>query len=96
MKKDSISTCSRCGKPTKVVKTWIEVIETRAGESKLTHTQLACTDDQCERDFEKKTAEEIRKREALKMRNEAYASKKNAEKQSAPGTAASEKKKQLR
>lgn len=76
---DSISTCSRCGSPNYVVKTWIETIETRSGKSKLTHSQLACTNKECQKNFEIKRTEEIKKREEIKMKNEAYAAKKKAD-----------------
>ncbi len=87
----NIQTCARCNHPNIIIKSWIEIIETRAGKSKLTHTQLACSDEKCEEEFVQKTAEEIRKRENMKLRNEAYANKKTAERNSL-GTLASEKK----
>lgn len=88
---NNLNFCSRCGNPTKITKSWIEIIETRSGKSKLTHTQLACTDEKCEKEFIEKSAEEVKKREAMRMRNEVYASKKISEKKSL-GTIASEKK----
>ncbi len=70
--------CSRCRSPRKVAKTWIEMIETRAGKSKLTHTQIVCSNKECQKEFERKLAEEIRRKEEMKMKNESYAAKKRA------------------
>jgi len=70
------SICTRCGSPEKIAKTWVEIIETRTSKSKLTHTQLACTNKDCQKKFEVKLSEEIKRREDMKMKNEAYAAKK--------------------
>jgi len=89
--------CTRCNKPNIIVKTWVETIETRSGKSKLTHTQLACSDKDCQKEFERKLAEEIKKREDMKMRNEAYAAKRrDAAEQLEAGKTPTEKKITLR
>ncbi len=75
MKSTISSLCVRCKKPEKVAKTWVEVIETRIGKSKLIHSQIVCSDKQCQKEFEENLAEDIRKKEELKMKNEIYAKK---------------------
>lgn len=79
MKETISSLCARCGKPEKIAKTWVEVIETRIGKSKLVHTQISCSDKECQKRFEENLAEDIRKKEELKMRNEIYAKKRKEE-----------------
>lgn len=64
--------CSRCGSPQKITKTWVETIQTFDGTSKLTFSQIACTNKECQETFDKKMAEERRKKEELKSKNEAY------------------------
>ena len=82
--KNNISTmCARCGKPEKVAKTWVETIETRIGKSKLVHTQISCSDKECQKRFEENLAEDIRKKEELKMKNEIYAKKRKEEAEAA-------------
>lgn len=83
MKNSISSLCARCKKPEKIAKTWVEVIETRVGKSKLTHTQIVCTDKECQKKFEFNLAEDIRKKEELKMKNELYAKKRKEEAEAA-------------
>lgn len=71
--------CARCNNPKIIKKSWVEIIKTSAGKSELIHTQLGCSDKECEKEFMKKTAEEVKKRELMKLRNESYAAKKAAE-----------------
>lgn len=79
MKNTLTSLCARCKKPERVAKTWVEIVETRMGKSKLVHTQIACSDKKCQKEFEDNLAEDIRKKEELKMRNEMYAKKRKEE-----------------
>lgn len=70
---EPIEYCGRCGSPQKITKTWIENIKTfDGGTSKLTFSQIACTNKECQVAFDKKMAEERRKKEEMKAKNEAY------------------------
>lgn len=79
MKQTLTTTCARCGKPEIIAKTWVELIETKIGKSKLTHTQISCSDKQCQKMFDENREMDVRKKEELKMRNEAYAKKRKEE-----------------
>lgn len=79
MKQTLTTTCARCGKPEIIAKTWVELIETKIGKSKLTHTQIACSDKECQKLFEENRAMDVKKKEELKMRNETYAKKRKEE-----------------
>jgi len=81
--KDATTFCIRCKKPEKIAKTWVEVIETRAGKSKLIHSTIVCSDKECQKTFEENLASDIRKKEELKMRNEIYAKKRKEEAEAA-------------
>ncbi len=71
--------CPRCGNPQKITKTWVETLKTfDGGTSKLTFSQIACTNQECQDAFDKKMKEERRKKEELKSKNEAYAKNKAA------------------
>jgi len=79
MKITSDLICSRCGGPAKISKTWVEMLETRAGPSKLTYSQIVCLDKKCLAEFNKKLAEDRRKKDELKLRAEEYAKNKKDE-----------------
>lgn len=81
MKQTLTTFCSRCGKSEIIAKTWIEMIDTKIGKSKLTHTQIACSDKDCQKLFEESRELDLKKKEELKMRNETYAKKRREETQ---------------
>lgn len=62
--------CTRCGSPRIVTKTWIETIKTFNGDTKLTFSQMECTNKECQEKFDKNLIEENKKRDALKAKKE--------------------------
>lgn len=63
------SPCDRCGSPKMIGKTWKENIETFNGKSTIEHTQILCSNKECQKDYDKKLIEDAKKREALKAGN---------------------------
>lgn len=59
--------CDRCGSKRKVSKTWTEKIQTANGTTVLHHTQIICTNKECQAKFDKIFADESQKREKLKQ-----------------------------
>ncbi len=58
--------CDRCGAKRKVSKTWIEEIKNDHGVMILRHTQVICTNKECQSAFEKTILADIEKREKIK------------------------------
>lgn len=59
--------CDRCGSRRRVSKTWIEEIKNDHGSMILRHTQIICTNRQCQLAFEKTILDDIEKREKIKQ-----------------------------
>lgn len=59
--------CDRCGAKRKVAKTWTEKIKNTGGFMTLQHTQLICTNKECQAAFDKIIADDAQKREKLKL-----------------------------
>lgn len=59
--------CIRCGSKRKVSKTWTEKIKNDHGFMTLYHTQIICTNKDCQKEFDKNLKEETLKREKLKQ-----------------------------
>jgi hypothetical protein len=59
--------CERCNSKRKVSKTWTEKIKNDHGQMILYHSQIICTNKECQKEFEKNMNEEILKREKLKQ-----------------------------
>jgi len=59
--------CDRCGSRRRVSKTWTEKIKNTNGFMVLRHTQIVCTNKECQSAFEKIMLEDIQKREKLKL-----------------------------
>lgn len=58
--------CERCGRKKIISKTWSETITTFNGKSIIEHSQIACSDNICQKAFDAKLLEEAKKREILK------------------------------
>ena len=59
--------CDRCNSKRKVSKTWIEEIKNDHGVMVLRHTQIICTNKECQSAFEKIILEDVKKREKLRQ-----------------------------
>ena len=59
--------CDRCGSKRKVAKTWIEEIKNDHGSMILRHTDIICTNKECQKAFEKIILEDQKKRDKLKQ-----------------------------
>lgn len=59
--------CDRCNSKRRVAKTWIEEIKNDHGVMVLRHTQIICTNKECQAAFEKTILADIEKREKLKI-----------------------------
>lgn len=59
--------CVRCNSKRKVSKFWIEKIKNDNGFMILEHTQIVCTNRQCQLAFEKVMLEDIQKREKIRL-----------------------------
>lgn len=75
MTKQSISPsfeeiCTRCGSPRIISETWEETRETYGGTSSVLVSQITCSNKQCQEDFDKNRAVEIKKRDELRARRE--------------------------
>ena len=45
----SVVHCSRCGKASILVKSWVEKLDTRQGTSEIIHEQYQCADKDCQK-----------------------------------------------
>ncbi len=59
--------CERCGSKRKVSKKWTEKIENSGGFMVLEHTQIICTNKECQAEFDKLVLADEAKREKLKQ-----------------------------
>ena len=59
--------CDRCGSKRRISKTWIEEIKNDHGSMILRHTQIICTNKECQSAFEKVILADIEKREKIKQ-----------------------------
>ncbi|MBI2621079.1 MAG: hypothetical protein HYW63_00340 [Candidatus Levybacteria bacterium] len=59
--------CERCNSKRKISKTWIEKIQNPNGFMILYHSQIVCTNRECQEEFEKTLLEETLKREKLRQ-----------------------------
>ncbi len=81
--------CERCNSRRKVVKTWTEKIKNDHGFMTLHHSQIVCTNKECQAEFEKVMNEDIAKREKLKLARTEDAAKRLAVKSNSnPNTTA--------
>lgn len=62
--------CNRCGSKKRISKTWRETLQTFSGTSILEMSQIVCTNEECQKLFEINRAEEIVKRNAMKLKKE--------------------------
>jgi hypothetical protein len=69
--------CDRCGSKRKETKKWTEKIKTENSLSIIEHSQIICTNKNCQAEFEKHLIIETQKREAMRLVREEN-SKKNA------------------
>lgn len=67
LSKDTL--CGRCNSKRIVSKTWVEKITTDWGTTVLNHSQLVCTNAECQKEFDRALMEEIKKREKAKAKN---------------------------
>lgn len=75
MNKPTPTPCPRCGSKQVISKTWIETIETYAGPTKVTFSQITCTNEECQIEFDKQRAEEKKKKAAIQKQREANEAK---------------------
>ena len=67
----SDESCSRCGSPKKISKTWNETIEMWSGAtSKVEISQIVCTNVECQAKFDKNRAEEVKRNDERKQKKE--------------------------
>ena len=59
--------CDRCNSKRVVAKTWIEKIKNDSGFMTPRHSQIICTNKECQKAFEKTILADIEKREKLKQ-----------------------------
>lgn len=79
MNTPSPAPCPRCGGEQIISKTWVETIQTYAGPSEITFSQITCMNAACQEAFDKARSEEKKKKEAIqKQRDENQAKRKAA------------------
>ncbi len=57
--------CERCQSKRKIAKTWVEEIKNDHGSMFLTHTEIVCTNPECQAAFDSRLKEDIDKRQKL-------------------------------
>lgn len=62
--------CERCGSEKRVLKTWLEDVKTFNGSIKVKHTQIICTNKECQRVFDQDLAVEVKKRADIRLKKE--------------------------
>lgn len=63
--------CDRCGSKKRVSKTWKEMVATYTGELEVEYSQIVCTNQQCQAEFDKQILEDVKKREVIRLKKEA-------------------------
>ena len=63
--------CERCGSKKRVSETWKEKIPTYTGEIEVEYSQIICTNEVCQKAFDKNLVAEKEKRDAIRQRKEA-------------------------
>lgn len=63
--------CERCGSKKRISKTWTERLPTLTGTTIIKHSQIVCTSEVCQAEFDKHLLEESKKREAVKLNKKA-------------------------
>ena len=74
--------CDRCNSPRKVSKTWTEKIKNEYGTMVIHHSQIICTNVECQKVFDKKLKEEVKKRKELQQIKQDNADQREAAKAS--------------
>lgn len=77
MKVPPPSPCPRCQSKQIISKTWIETIQTYAGPTKVTFSKIICTNEVCQKAFDKQRREEKRKKAAIQKEREENEAKRN-------------------
>lgn len=67
--------CARCNSKRKISKTWTEKIKNANGVTTLHHTQIKCTNRECQAEFDNILLEDLKKREKLRLIKEENAAK---------------------
>ena len=71
--------CDRCGNKRKVSKVWTEKLKNDHGVMIIRHSEIICTNVDCQSNFDKKLKEEVKKRRklenAVQRQNEKNAAK---------------------
>lgn len=62
--------CDRCQSKRKIFKAWREEIKTEYGTTVLNHTEVICTNEDCQTKFEKVMKSEAKKRANIKTAKE--------------------------
>ncbi|MEK9176043.1 MAG: hypothetical protein AAB520_01225 [Patescibacteria group bacterium] len=70
--------CDRCNSKRKVSKTWTEKIQNAHGVVTLRHSQLMCTNKDCQKEFDKVLLEDTIKRDKLRLIKEENAARREA------------------
>ncbi len=72
--------CERCGSKKRISKTWTEKLPTLTGTTIVKHSQIVCTSEICQAEFDKQLLEERKKREAMRFNKETKEAKSKAKK----------------
>ncbi len=63
--------CERCGGKKFIARTWKEKVPTYSGKfTEVEYSQIECTNRECQAEFEKKQADETKKKEAIRVKRE--------------------------
>lgn len=63
--------CQRCGSKKRVAKTWDESVPTLTGTTIIQYSQIVCTNDVCQIEFDKQLLDEKEKRQEIRVKKEA-------------------------
>lgn len=62
--------CQRCGSKRRVSKNWIEIHPTLTGTTTVEYSQIVCTNNVCQTEFDKKLLVEEKKRKDMRLKKE--------------------------
>lgn len=62
--------CNRCGNKKRIAKTWNETIPTLTGTTVVEYSQIVCTNNVCQAEFDELLLEETKKRTAIRIKKE--------------------------
>lgn len=63
--------CTRCASKRFIARVWMEKIPTYSGGfTEVEYSQIKCTNDECQKEFEARLKEETQKKEAIRVQRE--------------------------